>query len=355
MNSRKVYIVFLVNLFSLNILGEDPKPFKFPRPIEKSDKQVPIIFHEKYDISVMGIENFHPFDSKKYGKVFNHLSRSLNLKKKQFYKPSKLKDKELKLMHSKDYLKSLEKSATIAQIAEIPALKYVPNFILQNEVLTSMKYATSGTILGCDLAIEHGWAINLSGGYHHAKANSGEGFCVFADIPLAVYKVLEKHPEFKVLVIDLDAHQGNGCESIFENDERVAYFDVYNGEIYPNDTDAKEFIKFDFPVQSFIKDKEYLELIKKQIPEAINSFKPNLIIYNAGTDIFKEDPLGKMAVSENGIIKRDSFVFETALENNIPILMTLSGGYSPKSASIIGKSLENIIKKNKLLTPSPIA
>ncbi|MDR3647014.1 MAG: histone deacetylase [Candidatus Babeliales bacterium] len=290
------------------------------------------------------MEKLHPFDSKKYGKVFNSLCKNLNLQKDNFYSPDELDIKDLELVHSKAYLESLNKSKTIAQISEIYPLKFLPNFVLQKFVLTPMKYATSGTVLGAKLALQHGWAINLSGGYHHAKEDSGEGFCFLADIPLAVYKLHEKNPKLKVMVIDLDAHQGNGYESIFKDDKRIANFDVYNGEIYPNDKYAKQFIKYDYPVKSFIKDEEYLNLIRTELPIAIKEFKPDLIIYNAGTDIFSEDPLGRMSVSKEGIIERDSFVFDIAQSNKIPILMVLSGGYSKKSAAIISESVEKIVK-----------
>lgn len=339
-------VKFLVLVLLMTFLGLQAKSFKeqFRSNIPSVNK-LPIIFHEKYDISFMGIEKLHLFDSKKYGKVFNNLCKNLNLTKENFYRPEELNPKNLELVHSNEYLDSLYKPETIAQISEIWPLRYLPNFVLQRSVLTPMKYATNGTVLGAKLALEQGWAINLSGGYHHAKYNSGEGFCVFADIPLAVYKLWEKNPELKVMVIDLDAHQGNGHESIFKDDNRIDIFDVYNGEIYPNDIYAQQFIKYDYPVKSFIKDKEYLDLIRKELPKAIQEFEPDLIIYNAGTDIFSEDPLGRMSVSKNGIIERDSFVFSSARDKNIPILMVLSGGYSKQSSNIISESIEKIVKK----------
>jgi histone deacetylase 11 len=191
MSRIKIFIVFLcVFLFNGGLQAKNLKN-KSNKP-HQNVKKFSIIFHEKYDISFLGMENLHPFDSKKYGKVFKNLQRSLSLKKEQFYKPSELNPKDLELVHSKEYLNSLNHSKTIANIAEIPPLKFLPNFALKSFVLTPMKYATSGTVLGAQLALQYGWAINLSGGYHHAKANSGEGFCVFADIPLVVHKLLQK-------------------------------------------------------------------------------------------------------------------------------------------------------------------
>ena len=224
-------------------------------------------------------------------------------------------------------------------------LKYLPASTLHNRILKPMRYATSGTILGAELALKKGWAINLSGGYHHAKSDHGEGFCFFADIPLAVYNLWERKKNLKVLIIDLDAHQGNGFETIFGDDNRIFILDVYNEDIYPGDSNAKKYIDFNIPISSNTGDKQYLKILNKKIPESIDKSKPGLIIYNAGTDILAGDTLGRLNISEQGIIQRDEIVFKNAINRKIPILMVLSGGYTKKSGYITGKSIENILKK----------
>ena len=156
----------------------------------------------------------------------------------------------------------------------------------------------------------------------------------------------------KILIVDLDAHQGNGHESIHAKDKRVKIFDVYSGNNYPGDEAAKEAIDFNYPVKHGIRDAEYLSLLHVELPKAINQVNPDLIVYNAGTDIFEGDPLGRMSISEGGIMKRDEFVFRLAQEKKIPILMVLSGGYSSDSARIIGKSLENVLKN--VLSVGPV-
>ena len=146
------------------------------------------------------------------------------------------------------------------------------------------------------------------------------------------------------MIIDLDAHQGNGHEDFFKAEDRVAIFDIYNSEIYPHDYAARTRIDYNYPVASGIADEEYLKLLSEKLPAALDESKPNFIIYNAGSDIFEEDPLGRMKISAQGISKRDELVFKFARERNIPILMVLSGGDTKKSAGIIGKSIENILK-----------
>ncbi len=307
--------------------------------------RLPLIFHKDYDISFFGIEKLHPFDSKKYGKVFNYLLRQNYLSKESFYEPAPLAENDLLLVHTPAYLNSLNSSSVAARIAEIGILSWLPNWLVRRCLLNPMKRATSGTILGAELALKYGWSINLSGGYHHAKKDSGGGFCFYADIPLAIIKIFEKNPTFKVMIIDLDAHQGNGHESIFKDEPRVSIFDVYNKDIYPHDIEARKRINFNFPVNSHMKDSDYLRLLAHELPKAIVQVKPNLIIYNAGTDIFEEDPLGHMNISAKGIIQRDELVFSAALNRKIPILMVLSGGYTSKSAEIVGRSIDNLLTK----------
>ena len=208
--------------------------------------------------------------------------------------------------------------------------------------------ATGGTIIGADLALEYGWAINLSGGYHHAKRAEpvAGGFCIINDICIAARKVLMKHPNYRILIVDLDAHQGNGHEDVAETEKQIAIFDVYNGKTWPGDFACQERINYNFPVDGRkTDDKAYLTLLAKELPKAIDTVKPDLIIYNAGTDVYYEDPIGCMALTKQGIINRDEMVFTHALTRNIPILMVLSGGYHAQSYAIISASVENIWKK----------
>ncbi|BBM86834.1 histone deacetylase family protein [Candidatus Uabimicrobium amorphum] len=307
--------------------------------------KIPIIFSKHYDITLFGIEKLHPFDTAKYGKVYKHLRKHLGFKKQNFYTPKIVSEEELQLVHSAEYLASLSSSKNVAAIAEVGPLAMVPNMLLQSRLLKPMKYATGGTILGGELAMKYGWAVNLSGGYHHAKANSGEGFCFFSDIPIVIRKLQMQQPQLKVLIIDLDAHQGNGFEAVLQDDPRICTLDIYNGEIYPVDTAAMKYIDFNYPLSSYVKDGDYLSLLREGLQKC-DSFKADLIIYNAGTDIYEKDQLGDMSVSAEGILERDNLVFSYATKNKIPILMLLSGGYSRESANIIGRSLVQIYKNH---------
>jgi histone deacetylase 11 len=307
-------------------------------------QKVPIVFSHHYDISLVGLEDLHPFDTKKYGKIYRWLTKHCGLSPEQFHTPQIVSDADLLLVHTPEYLEALSNSEAIAAIAEMRPLSLLPSFLLRAKLLKPMKLGTGGTILGAKLAMTCGWAINLSGGYHHAKSGNGEGFCYFADIPIAVMKLWETKPILKVLVIDLDAHQGNGHESVFGDDRRVNIFDVYNGSIYPQDEAARRYIDYDYPLAEQVADDAYLDLLKRELPKAIQRSAPGLIIYNAGTDILELDPLGGLNITAEGIIQRDEFVFRQAIDSGIPILMVLSGGYTPESANIVSRSIENLLK-----------
>jgi histone deacetylase 11 len=306
--------------------------------------KLPLVFSPRYDIRVLGIEKLHPFDSEKYGKVHRYLVDTAGIDEEAFFAPEPVSEKELLTVHTPEYLDSLNKSVNIALIAEVMIAALVPNAVLRKHLLEPIRYATGGTILGCSLALERGWAVNLSGGYHHAKADSGGGFCFFADVPIALKKMWEAHPGRKVLIVDLDAHQGNGNASIFRDDPRVDIFDVFNANIYPGDHEAARHVQYAHPLRMSVGDGEYLGLLESELPPAMEASSPGLIVYNAGTDVLAGDPLGGMNITAEGIIRRDGFVFRRAVDGKIPILMVLSGGYTRKSAGVIGRSIENILK-----------
>lgn len=228
----------------------------------------------------------------------------------------------------------------------------MPLFLVKRCVVNPMKYQTKGTILSAYLALEKGFAFNLGGGFHHASRNMGSGFCVFADISLAVAALRRHNLVEKVLIIDLDAHQGNGHERDHINDDNTFIYDVYNPDIYPNDVYAKQGIDKSVHVRRSTTDEEYLVRLKSDLKDIIKSFSPEIIIYNAGTDCLDGDPLGDLNISSKGIIKRDLIVFKMAIRHNIPITYLFSGGYQASNSRVISDSMINIFrylqKKNKM-------
>jgi histone deacetylase 11 len=331
--------------------SKKPKRKKQANPILAPGK-TPIVYHDSYNVGFPGSSYLHSFDGCKYGKVYQYLVKQ-GLKPEQTFKPEAVTDADLRLVHSDAYLRSLESPAVVERIVEVPGISWVPNFLVQRILLNPMKLATGGTVLGAQLALKQGRAINLSGGYHHAKECSGGGFCAFADIPIAIKKMWQKKPTLKVMIVDLDAHQGNGHADALKKEvagenARVAIFDIYNEQIFPRDHAAKEYITFNHPVSTGINTQEYLALLKRELPKAVAKFKPEMIIYNAGTDILAGDPLGRMQVSQAGVVERDKFVFDTAKKNSLPILMVLSGGYAPDSHKAISESVGGLLAAERV-------
>lgn len=329
--------------------------------------KLPIIYSPHYNITFGGLEKLHPFDSKKYGRVYEYLVTTVGIAPECFYRPAMVSDDQLLRVHTQEYIDSLKDSPTVAKIIEMP-VGWVPNFLIQRQVLKPMRYAVGGTVLGAQLALEKGWAINLGGGFHHAERDKASGFCVFADAALAISTLWEQNKDLKVMIIDLDAHQGNGnalwfqdeildSQGNFKQNARIALFDMYNRYAYPTFSrlnnsilkDSEKPVRYRFPLSDYVADGMYLGFLKDNLPKALDEFKPQFIIYNAGTDILAGDPVGRLGVSFQGIIDRDEFVFRQARERNIPILMILSGGYTKQSADVIGKSIKNLFDKRIIL------
>ncbi|MEE6501558.1 hypothetical protein FKM82_004244 [Ascaphus truei] len=291
----------------------------------------------------MGLEKMHPFDSGKWGKVINFLRDATLITDDTIVAAREATEDDLLVVHTRRYLSKLKWSYVVATITEIPPVLVLPNCLVQRKVLKPLRMQTGGTIMAGKLAIDRGWAINIGGGFHHCSSERGGGFCAYADITLAIKFLFERvEGVSKATIIDLDAHQGNGHERDFLDDDRVYIMDVYNRYIYPGDGFAKRAIKRKIELDWGTEDAEYLDKVETHVKGALNETRPDVIIYNAGTDILDGDPLGGLAISPQGIIKRDEIVFTIARSRCIPILMVTSGGYQKRTARIIADSILNL-------------
>jgi acetoin utilization deacetylase AcuC-like enzyme len=175
-------------------------------------------------------------------------------------------------------------------------------------------------------------AFNVAGGTHHAGSNWGEGFCMLNDQGIAANCLLNNNLAHSILIIDLDVHQGNGTAQIFENEHRVFTFSMHGANNFPA---RKELSDLDLPLPDGISDDEYLGLLEKTLPELIKRQKPDFLFYLSGVDVLETDKLGKLALSKEGCKQRDRFVFEQALRHNIPVQVSMGGGYSPQIKDIV--------------------
>ncbi|XP_058115891.1 histone deacetylase 11 isoform X1 [Anopheles ziemanni] len=316
--------------------------------------RIPIVYRPEYGVRFCGLQKLHPFDAAKGGNIYRLLKgNGLVQNDDDIYAPNEITLEELLDVHTKRYIESLKWSLNVAKIAEIPPLIFVPNCFVQRSYLRPMRYQTAGSILAARAALESGlgWAINLGGGFHHCSADRGGGFCPYADITLTV-RMLQgsgKGVE-RILIVDLDAHQGNGYERDLMDDAGVFIMDMYNYHIYPRDHPAKLAIRRAVELKPHTDDEEYLRKLRKCLQQSLAEFEPNFIIYNAGTDVLKGDPLGLLDITPEGVIERDEIVFRAAMERSIPLVMLLSGGYLRSSARVIANSIINL--RDKALLPT---
>ncbi|XP_078439336.1 histone deacetylase 2 isoform X1 [Wolffia australiana] len=310
-----------------------------------SSAKAPVVYSSSYDIAFMGIEKLHPFDSSKWGRICQFLISEGILDKDRIVEPLEASREDLLVVHSETYLDSLKSSLTVATIIEVPPVALLPNCLVQQKVLRPFRRQVGGTILAAKLAKERGWAINVGGGFHHCSANKGGGFCAYADISLCIHYAFSRLNLSRVMIIDLDAHQGNGHEIDFSSDGRVYILDMYNAGIYPFDYEARRYIHQRVELSSGTKTEEYLELLERALAVARNKFDPELVVYNAGTDILDGDSLGQLKVSPDGVKLRDEMVFRFARDKNSPVVMLTSGGYMKSSARVVANSIINLTAK----------
>jgi histone deacetylase 11 len=256
--------------------------------------------------------------------------------------PRPLNDDDLALVHTRGYLATLRDSKTIAAAVEVAPVAFIPWRLLDRALLRPMRWAAAGTVLGARLALEQGEAINIGGGFHHASSDRAEGFCIYADIPLAI-ATLRAHESFgargRILYIDLDAHMGNGVARCLASDRESFLFDMFNADIYPHDPAARDLIDHPVPIPAGTTGPDYLAALRTQLPlflDAVNTpDRPTLAIYNAGTDVYEHDAIGALALTFEDVTTRDRLTIQTLRDRAIPWLMVTSGGYSSESWRMI--------------------
>lgn len=312
-----------------------------------------IVYSRHYNIGFYGLERLHPFDSRKYGRAWRLLRRRFGAKTKELRVSPKrpVSRDELLGVHSPEYLQQLKSSEYVAGALEVLAIQRLPGWVIDKHVLRPMRWATRGTILAAYQALENGFAVNLSGGYHHAKPDRGEGFCIYSDIGIAVAALRSNNriaPDARIAYIDTDAHQGNGVCHTFADDPRTFIFDIFNSRIYPMfDVDARKRIDCEVAITSAITDAEYMAELQNRLPGFLDSVGRSpigLAIYNAGTDIFAGDPLGGLDISAETILQRDLLVVRELRERQIPTIMVLSGGYTKQSYQLVADSVIAILE-----------
>lgn len=221
---------------------------------------IPLVYHPRYNITAFGLERRHPFDSRKYQRMHDALIARGLRGPSDFRRPKRATERELLTVHSPGYLQSPRSAETLAGILEIPILKRQPSWFIDWRVLSPMRLAAGGTVLACRLAMERGIAINLGGGFHHAAANWGGGFCVYADTPLALKTLYDEGKIERALVVDLDAHQGNGTAAAIRDWPWAKIVDLYEGDLFPWPKEPED---YPFPAREGMAGGEYLDIVRE--------------------------------------------------------------------------------------------
>ena len=288
--------------------------------------QLPVINHPDY---VAKINDDNKFPIKKFGALADHLLKEKVVK--NFFIPKECSIETMKTSHSLEYINQI-KNKTL----DIKSQKKI-GFPINDSVVRRSFVATGGTVLASKLALDSKLACNTAGGSHHATFDFGAGYCVFNDVAVAANYLKKKGYAKKILILDLDVHQGNGNSEIFKNDKDVLTFSMHCASNYP----AKK-SKSDMDVELAVntEDEEYLNILFRNL-KILNQNKYDFIFYVAGVDIHCEDRLGKLKITDAGVNKRDQIVIDNFNRKNIPLCGVLGGGYN--------KSFEKLIELHSML------
>jgi len=268
----------------------------------------------------------HRFPMEKYDLIPKKLIAEKTFSKDNFFEPGILNKEDVLLTHSNDYYNKLvSQSLSKKEIRPI-------GFPLSKLLIEREKKIAQGTIECISFSIKNGISMNIAGGTHHAFADKGEGFCMLNDQAIAANYLLHNDLAKKILIIDLDVHQGNGTASIFKNDMNVFTLSFHGKKNYPF---KKEKSDLDIEFDDGTEDVEYLTKLEDIIPNIIKILNPDFIFYLSGVDILKTDKLGRLSLSIEGCKKRDSIVLNLCKTFNIPLQISMGGGYSKNIEDII--------------------
>ncbi len=284
---------------------------------------IPVAFDPIY---VLPLPKNHRFPMDKYELLPKQLIHEGTCFPEDFFSPSSIDDDAVTAIHQKVYVERLKKlELNKAEIRKI-------GFPISKQLIEREFIIAGGTVSGALKAINEGIAFNIAGGTHHAFSSHGEAFCLLNDQAIAARYLLDKKIVKKVLIIDLDVHQGNGTAEIFQNDDRVYTFSIHGKKNYPF---IKEKSDWDISLEDKTEDKIYLAILEEALPKLFNKVKPDFIFYLSGVDVLESDSLGRLGMSIEGCKSRDQMVLEYCHKKNVSVQCSMGGGYSKDIKIII--------------------
>lgn len=274
-----------------------------------------LVYAEAYDLNL----GAHVFPSQKYRLIRDSLLEEGHASVSDVLCPAPAWDEDILRVHTPEYVRKLQTgNLTPQEIArmEIP---------YSREMVEACWLAAGGSILAGQEAMAEGWSANIGGGFHHACPGHGEGFCVIHDVAVAIRRLQADRSIERAMVIDTDVHQGNGTAVIFRGDPNVFTLSIHQENNYPFPKPAST---MDIDLPDGIGDEDYLAILESHLHRAFEEFSPQIVFYVGGADPFREDQLGGLALSIEGLRKRDSMVFDYARRGSAPVAITLAGGYA---------------------------
>jgi acetoin utilization deacetylase AcuC-like enzyme len=281
-----------------------------------------LVYHDRYDLNL----GAHVFPSQKYRLVHDALLAEGFADASDFLIPEPARDADVLLVHSQEYVHKL-KAGTLSYAEQLRM--EIPYSL---ELIEACWLAAGGSILAARRALADGWAANIGGGFHHAYPDHGEGFCVLHDVAIAIRRMQFDRAIETAMVIDTDVHHGNGTAAIFGGDSTVFTASIHQENNYPY---PKPPSSLDINLEDGVGDDEYLAILDKNLYQAFEQFQPGLIFYIGGADPYREDQLGGLALSLEGLKRRDALVFDYARHLRIPLAIALAGGYARQVADTV--------------------
>lgn len=289
-----------------------------------------IVYHPQYDLNL----GPHVFPSQKFRLVHDMLLEDGIAEACDFVEPQEVTDEDLQRAHTAEWIRKLRTGTLTASEIMKLEVPYSP------ELASAVWLAAGGSVLAGRYALRDGFGCNLSGGFHHAYANHGEGFCAINDVAVAIRRLQADGAIRKAMVVDTDVHHGNGTAHIFRNDDSVFTISIHQLNNYPA---HKPPSNVDLNLADHVEDDEYLETLLPVVKDSLETFRPDIVFYVGGADPYCEDQLGGLWLTKNGLKERDKRVFEEARRRGVPVATTLAGGYARKVEDTVRIHVNTIV------------
>ena len=299
-----------------------------------------VVYHPRYDLNL----GAHVFPSQKFRLIAEELISSGIADISDFLTPQPASDEDLLRVHTSSWVNKLKTGTLTASEIMKLEVPYSP------ELAEAVWLAAGGTILAAQRALQDGFGSNLSGGFHHAYANHGEGFCAIHDVAVAVRRLQNDGDIKKAMIVDTDVHHGNGTAAIFGDDSSVFTISIHQVNNYPADKPPST---VDLNMRDGAGDDEYLAALIPTVKRCLDKFKPDMIFYVGGADPYSEDQLGGLLLTKTGLKRRDREVFDAARSRSIPVTTALAGGYARRVEDTVAIHVNTIVAAREVADKFP--